>query len=145
MSFRNNLFALNINQKKLTTDIVMQLFTSRATTQHFPRTLSVLEKYLPSVLKSKCFNYNNYSFSKEVQQTEIGHLFEHILLEYLSYYKNLKGSGVVYNGVTEWNWKKDAVGTFHINIDAGYEDKEVFNLALEKSMILISKILDKLV
>src|SRR5688572_29431065 len=95
---KNNFFSLDVNQNRLNTKIVMRLFVSTFSTKNIPQTYLLLEKHLPSILRSKCFNQNNYPFKIEVLDTEIGHLFEHILLEYLCEQKRLEGvDNPVYN------------------------------------------------
>jgi hypothetical protein len=117
----------------------MEMLNSIYNTADIPHSYTFLENHLPSILKSKCFNKNNYPFPKEVKSTEMGHLFEHILLEYLSLSKRLQGiKGSVHNGVTKWNWNVDKKGVFHIEIDSGVNDTDNFYPALEKTMLLFS-------
>ncbi|KKR25220.1 MAG: hypothetical protein UT56_C0002G0034 [Candidatus Levybacteria bacterium GW2011_GWB1_39_7] len=52
-------------------------------TDQLPKTFEILNKMLPSIFKSKCYNDKNLPFFIEVRSTEIGHLFEHIMLEYI--------------------------------------------------------------
>jgi hypothetical protein len=140
----NELFSLDINPRKKSTKITMKMLTSVITTDKIPATYSILKSHLPSILRSKCFNENNFRFSKEVKCTEIGHLFEHILLEYLSQFKFAQGhKNPIFNGLTSWNWKKEERGTFHIKIDAGLDDKEIFSLAMKRSTDLLTFILQK--
>lgn len=121
----------------------MEILAPTVTTGVIPHTYILLKKYLPSILKSKCFNDNNYPFDREVKNTEIGHLFEHILLEYLCMQKMAQGfENPVHNGLTSWNWEKDKRGIFHINIDAGHGNGVILKPALEKSISLTMKILN---
>lgn len=113
------------------------------TTKAIPQTLSILKRRLPTIFLSKCFNDNKYSFLREAKNTEIAHLFEHILLEYLGILK--RGNGrvrYVHNGVTWWNWVEEARGVFHISIDVGEGDKMYFEIALQKSLDLLSEMID---
>lgn len=111
-------------------------------TQDIPHTKQFLKKTFPAVLHSECFNSQNLPFSKEVQQTEIGHLFEHILLEYLCYAKLKNGlSEVSFSGHTDWNWKKETRGTFHITIDIGIEDANILPSSIEKSISLLQNLI----
>lgn len=139
---QDNLFALKISQKPQQLLIDMELFSSYLHTNAFPQTLPILQAFHPTVLRSQCFNDDNLPFSVEVQNTEIGHLFEHILLAYLCELKLERGvERVTYNGVTNWNWTKDAQGIFHITIDAGQRDQDVLPQALEKSIQLLTLIM----
>src|SRR5258706_436221 len=77
------LFSLFVQKKKHTTRILMKLNTPIVNTRELPETYQLLETDLPSILRSQCFNELHLPFASEVKSTEIGHLFEHILLEYL--------------------------------------------------------------
>lgn len=139
--YTNGLFSLAIYNGEINTRIIMELFASRVHTKDIPATSSILQKRLPSIFYSKCFNEKNYPFSQEVKNTEIGHLFEHILLEYLREIKLASGfKNPIYNGLTKWDWERDAVGVFHISIDAGVGDKDIFKKALHKSIELLLEI-----
>lgn len=140
----NTFFSLNIKKSLHNTLITMNLFIPVMNTAHIPHTYALLKKMLPTILMSKCFNEENLPFSQEVKKTEIGHLFEHILLEYLCELKLAKGySEAVYAGRTNWNWKVDPYGTFHIIIDAGSEDTDILPEALERSINLLKIILQE--
>lgn len=119
----------------------MEVF-SGVNTREYPATFSILQKLLPSILKSRCFNEDNIPFFEEVRGTEIGHLFEHILLEYLCELKLLKGySNVVFSGTTNWNWYREPRGIFHITIDCTDADWDIFPIALRKSVALLTLIM----
>lgn len=135
-------FSLNIRHKEKNTNIVLKLGIPFVHTNNIPDTISILKKELPGVLETECFNDNSIPFEVEARNTEIGHLFEHILLEYLCQIKSSANSGeFCFNGETTWNWKRDKFGTFHISISAGHADVKVFYLALEKSIYLLEKII----
>lgn len=139
---RNGLFDISVHHTKLETHLIMSLHTPVVNTRELPATRSILKKYVPTVFDSKCFNEKNLPFLKESEKTEIGHLFEHILLEYLCLLKNEKGySNTVHNGVTSWNWVKEKRGTFRIVIDSGADDRDIFYAALQMSIKIINKIL----
>lgn len=123
--------------------ISMQVHSGIYSTAVLPRTFEILEELLPSIFKSDCFNDLQQPFSQEVKKTEIAHLFEHILLEYLCKLKVQNGDkNVVINGVTTWNWNVNPMGSFDITIDTGFKDKHLFALALEKSKKLFDLILE---
>ena len=137
-----DLFSLKVTYNQQATKIIMALFVPTVNTKEIPHTLETLTRYLPSVLHSTCFNDEKLPFAIEVRSTEIGHLFEHVLLEYLCYFKLLTGhSSAEYSGVTNWNWKKDPWGLFRITIDAGVEDEEIFTKAIEQSIMLLKILL----
>lgn len=125
-----------------TTNITMALLTSFYHTSFLPRTQEILHSNLPEVLKTQCFNDSDLPFNIEVKNTEIGHLFEHIILEYMCQLKIANGyKKASFRGVTKWNWRKDARGTFHIKIDVRPTDIIFLENALQKSMALLNRIL----
>jgi hypothetical protein len=144
MQLRNSLFSLEIVQKTHETTLLMHVYTPILNTHAIPQTYSLLQKNLPQVLSSRCFNEDGLPFHVEVQHTEIGHLFEHILLEYLCQQKLSTGcKQAVFSGVTDWNWKKDTRGIFHITVNVGSSEAEIFFAALEKSVALLNLIISQ--
>lgn len=137
-----NLFSLGVTQKKYSTTIRMQLLSSQLNTNDIPFISELLKQHLPSVLRTECFNDENLPFALEVKNTEIGHLFEHILLDYLCQLKVAKGSAdAVFAGRTKWNWFRDPKGMFHINLNCGFQDADILPLALERTIALMRIIL----
>lgn len=137
-----NLFSLGITQSKYSTQIRMQLLNNQLNTNTIPFIDELLQVHLPTVLRTECFNDDNLPFALEVRNTEIGHLFEHILLDYLCQLKIAKGSSkAVFAGRTRWNWVRDPKGMFHIKLNCGAEDADIFPLALEKTISLMQIIL----
>lgn len=136
-------YTLAISQSRKSILIYMELNTAHFHTNNFPRTYDILKHELPSVLSTKCFNKERLPFDREVINTEIGHLFEHILLQYLCIMKLQDGSKkALYKGLTQWDWDKDRKGTFHITISVNISDWEIFPRALKKSQRLLEKVLD---
>lgn len=139
---RSGLFDISVQHKEHETHLIMSVHTPVVNTRLLPETRFILHEYVPTVFDSKCFNEKNLSFLEESAKTEIGHLFEHILLEYLCLLKNEKGyTNTVHNGVTSWNWVKDKRGTFYITIDSGAGDRDIFYAALQMSINVMNKIL----
>ncbi len=135
-------FSLSLSCGKTQTQITMHLFNPIINTRGIPQTYSFLKKHFPSVLYTRCFNDKNLPFCKEVRSTEIGHLFEHILLESLCIEKlSLGFEKVVFNGRTRWNWIKEVRGVFHIVVDAGLNDIPILTSSLAKSINLTELIL----
>lgn len=99
-------------------------------------------KNFPSVLKTRCFNEQKLPFAIEVRQTELGHLFEHILLSQLCLSKIAFGSkAAVFNGRTFWNWKKEPYGFFRIRIEISQNDMILLDKALINTILLTEKLL----
>lgn len=139
---QTNFFSLIIFQQTEKTYFKMCMLSPTVNTAVIPQTHEILSQVLPNIHISKCFNDNDLSFSQEVKRTEIGHLFEHILLEYIYELKVAKGNAhVVVKGETSWNWKRDPHGTFHIIINIGVKDASILPFALKKSIALLEKIL----
>jgi hypothetical protein len=106
-----------------------------------PNTFALLSSLEPNVLVTKCYNYLGLPFTEEVKQTEMGHLFEHILLEYLCQESIKAGAKCAhFRGTTSWNWKKDRRGVYHIVI-SGHTEQELFRHALARTILLFETIL----
>lgn len=141
-SISSDSFYLTVNQEPKSVYMVMGLYSPVVNTKYLPQTVEIIKKSCPSVLKTMCFNEDNLPFSEEVKKTEIGHLFEHILLEYLCLEKLSGGfEKVVHNGNTNWNWVEDMEGTFHITVDSSLNDLPFFTKALEKTIQVVEKVL----
>ena len=135
-------FSLLVSQEVQNTVILMKLNTTAVNTRHIENITGLLELYCPAVLKTRCFNNQNLPFRQEVKATEIGHLFEHILLEELCVNKLACGvRSAVFNGRTNWNWIKEPRGLFHIAIDAGFSDQLVFPGALTRAIEITESLL----
>lgn len=140
---QNPYFSLSLKQKKNEAKITMRLLIEEVTTQRFPKTYSLLEKILPSIYQHKCFNGEELPFSQEVLNTELGHLFEHVLMEYLHQLKKEKGfSDTKITGETIWDWSKEKRGIFHIVITSKEGESSLLKIALEKTTRLIQTILN---
>lgn len=137
-----DLFSLSVIQKRTRTKIIMDLINQQITTEKIPALSEVLKENLPSILSSICYNDLELPFYEEVQHTEIGHLFEHILLEYLCKNKIAKGAKrATYQGRTSWNWVRDPLGRFHIHLTCGKKDEDILLSSLEQSVQLMKLIL----
>lgn len=137
-------FSSHVRHTNTKTYITMRVFTKEVHTGSMLHTLPILKKQLPTILQSTCFNEGNIPFRVEVMRTELGHLFEHILLEYLCQLKLLKGNEeAVFSGTTDWNWNKYPRGTFQITVSVGKEDRDIFPQAFQKSSDLFEAIIQK--
>lgn len=138
-------FSLLVSQEVHNTLILMKLNTYAVNTRCIPNISALLQLQCPTVLSTRCFNERNLSFRQEVKATEIGHLFEHLLLEELCIKKLDCGlKSVVFNGQTNWNWVKEPRGLFHIIIDAGFSDQLIFPAALSRTIEITETILTHL-
>jgi hypothetical protein len=124
--------------------ICLQVSPDLLYTGQLSATLKVLRKQLPSIFKCECFNEDNRPFREEVKNTELGHLFEHVLLEFLCKEKLNDGCDFAdFSGVTNWNWKRDPRGTFHIHIGMKKEESMYFYKALQQTIEIINSIIDQ--
>jgi len=140
--YKSHTFSLFQIQTPLTTKIIMQMHIPCLNTKSIPMTLLFLKNMYPQVLKTQCFNDDGLSFREEVKATEIGHLFEHILIEEIYSRQSAKEKrSVVINGNTAWNWYRDPRGTFHILVDRGSKDKDIVEISLHKAVLLIEQLL----
>jgi len=88
---------------------------------------SVLEAF-PSIQHHHCHNDNGFSFEDELDNTELAHLLEHILIELISE-KDINSDNII--GWTKWNWKINPY--WHYEIEIGYPNKTVFLSALSET------------
>lgn len=120
----------------------MRMLTDILYTSELPQTFSILEQSIPSIFRTTCYNYANLPFYEEVKRTEIGHLFEHLVLENLCKIRTVQDrSNTEFSGVTSWNWRKHPRGTFHITIDSGGQIKDIIHPALKFSCNILDSIL----
>lgn len=135
-------FSLRLKHAKNKTKLIMDIKNNIINTYELPHTVSILKNELPSIFESTCYNDFKYPFYKEVLRTEIGHLFEHILIENFCIIKlNYGFNDAEYTGVTKWNWYIYPKGSFHITISAGLKDIKFLSEAMSKSIALITQIL----
>jgi hypothetical protein len=89
----------------------------RYTTECAPHIPRMLFKLLPHLASHRCDNDNGYTFKKESRATEIPHLFEHLIIELQGQVQKTR----VLRGETQWNWRIDPKGRFHVYVD--YENE----------------------
>lgn len=136
--YHSPLLSLSLIQKRYTTLLTLEMFDTRINTRHLPLTVNYLERHFPTVLDTQCFNEEGLSFREEVKETEIGHLFEHIIIDELCLLKLDSGFDfATYNGNTSWNWEREKEGLFHIIIDIGSSDNNLLEKALDKAIFFL--------
>ena len=82
-------------------------------TKHAPHVPKLLFKLFPHLARHRCENDNGLSFRRECRSTEIPHLFEHLIIELQG---QVLRSGVL-KGETQWNWRVDPKGRFHVYVE----------------------------
>lgn len=136
-------FDLSIKNKNSNIFLTMEMKCGCFNTSKITNLSQILKQLLPSIFCCECFNSENLPFSKELHNTETGHLFEHILLEYMCKIKKIEGfRDVEFKGKTTWDWNIEKEGIFHINVNAGLSDRVIFDKALYLSIALMEHILN---
>lgn len=105
------------------------------TTKHAPHIPKLLFKLFPHLARHRCDNDNGFSFRRECQSTEIPHLMEHLIIELQG---QAQRSGVL-KGETQWNWRVDPKGRFHVYVDY---DNEILVLGAIRAAERIIRALD---
>lgn len=90
---------------------------NRCSTEHAPHIPRLLFKLFPHLARHRCDNENGYTFRKESRATEIPHLFEHLIIELQGHVQKTR----ILKGETQWNWRIDPRGRFHVYVD--YENE----------------------
>ncbi len=96
----------------------------RCTTETSPHVPVSLFRLFPHLARHKCHNGNGYSFKREAMATEVPHLLEHLIMELQNqaqHHDQLKGE-------TQWNWRVDPRGTFHVHVE--YENEQLVLAAI---------------
>lgn len=114
----------------------MQVPDLLSTTATTPDAIPILEHALPTIFEGTCFNGKNLPFLEEAKNTETGHLFEHILLEYLF----TNNSKKTYRGLTMWNASTLPHGYFEIYVNEGIKNEDSILDSATKSIHLLKQI-----
>lgn len=122
----------NSNRVKL---VVEMDDPNRYTTKHAPHIPKLLFKLFPHLENHRCENDNGFTFKRECQSTEIPHLFEHLIIELQG---TVQRAGTL-KGETQWNWRVDPKGRFHVYVDY---DNEVLVLGAIRVAERIIRALD---
>jgi hypothetical protein len=94
------------------------------TTDKVPHLPRMLFKLFPHLEHHECDNHRGISFRRECEATEIPHLLEHLIIE-------LQGQAAPHSGLageTQWNWKVDPRGRFHVYVQ--YENELLVHAAI---------------
>jgi hypothetical protein len=141
--FNLQFFSLSLRERPGQIHITMTVNPTIVTTTSIPCVRETLQTHLPGIFSTKCFNYQNQSFYDEVINTELAHLFEHIILEKFCELKAALGyNRFIIRGNTEWNWHKNPKGTFLIKLSVSKRDRVIFYKALRESIILYNRLMN---
>ena len=110
---------------------------NRYSTEHAPHIPRLLFKLFPHLAKHRCDNDNGYTFRKESRSTEIPHLFEHLIIELQGQVQKSR----ILKGETQWNWRIDPRGRFHVYVD--YENEMLVLGAIRLAERIINALDDR--
>lgn len=91
---------------------------------------------LPGLARHLCHNGGGLTFADELADTEVPHLFEHVVLELMAE----AGSPRSLRGETEWDFKRDGRGVFRVSLE--YDDDLVCLGAIKTAGPLVSYVLE---
>jgi hypothetical protein len=99
----------------------------------------LLFKLFPHLARHRCDNDNGYTFRKECRATEIPHLFEHLIIELQGQVQKSR----LLKGETQWNWRIDPRGRFHVYVD--YENEMLVLGAIRLAERVINALDDRVI
>lgn len=138
----SNFFEYQYNHSTASTFIKIRFNLPFFTTVNIPQTFTFLQQQFPGVLTTQCFNGAGLPFIQEVNATELGHLFEHILIRKIYDLKKIAGEdNFIVEARTDWDWKKEDRGVFNIFVKWGHQNFVLFDQALEETSILFENLL----
>ena len=105
---------------------------SRCTTDTVPHLPRSLFRLFPHLAQHKCHNDAGYSFRRESMATEIPHLLEHLIIELQTQAQRHE----ILKGETQWNWRVDPRGTFHVHVE--YENEQLVLAAIRLAERIIN-------
>lgn len=86
---------------------------------------------LPGLRGHRCDNGAGLTFAEEMADTELAHLLEHVAVELMA----LSGSPVTLAGRTEWDFRRDGRGAFHVLLE--YDDDLVAVGAFKEATAIV--------
>ena len=105
---------------------------NRYTTDAVPHLPRSLFRLFPHLAHHTCHNDRGYSFRRECNATEIPHLLEHLIIELQTQAQRHE----VLKGETQWNWRVDPRGTFHVHVE--YENEYLVLAAIRLAERIIN-------
>ena len=91
---------------------------------------------LPGLGRHRCDNNQRRTFADEIGDTEVPHLFEHVVLELMA----LAGSPRSLRGETVWDFRRDGDGVFRVSLE--YDDDLVCLGAIKAAGRVVRYVLD---
>lgn len=105
----------------------------RCRTNEHPHLPDTLFDIIPSIREHRCDNDESLTFEVEAQDTEIPHLFEHLVIEL-----QVRAMGGALSGETSWDWTREPHGWFHVAVD--YHNRELALGAVSLAMRIVNAI-----
>jgi len=90
---------------------------------------------LPGLASHRCLNDDGRPFAEELADTEVPHLFEHVVLELMA----VAGSPRSLKGETAWDFRRDGRGVFRVSLE--YDDDLVCLGAVKCASALVGYML----
>lgn len=118
--------------------------SDHVSTKNMPEITSFLHRHAPEVLCTECFNDHNVPFSEEVKNTELGHLFEHLVLADLCAAVSKARGEYTVSAVTDWDWDQNPRGSFSLTFDIDVSDSSLlqwFQQAVQRCAQLLDQLL----
>lgn len=136
-------FQVQCQQRTTTARLETRFDVEAITTRDMPFVVPFLRQTLPEVLDTKCFNPKKLPFIKEVANTEVAHLFEHVILSLLCNEKCRSGvTGAHFRGETRWNWYKYPRGTFQIDLSVTEKESSLLQTVLPRAIEIVDGLLE---
>lgn len=99
---------ISVTPQKGRVELVVRFPSGAVHTAELPGFAESMAESLPAILCTRCHSGNGGTFAAELPHTETGHVLEHAILAYL------ERQGLRCRAITEWNWRREPWGTFHI-------------------------------
>lgn len=107
---------------------------AKYTTDAIPDLAERLFRLFPHLAEHRCHNDGGYTFRREARRTEIPHLLEHLIIELQTQARPHD----ILKGETQWNWRVDPRGTFHVHVE--YENEMLVLACIRLAERLINAI-----
>ena len=98
-------------------DVVVKVESAEAMRTSLDNSIVVRAlELLPGLATHRCVNDDGRTFAEELADTEVPHLFEHVVLELMAE----SGSPRSLKGETAWDFRRDGRGVFRVSLE--YDD-----------------------
>lgn len=119
------------------TKIILFVSKDITKTRQLPGFVEAVLESMPELRFHKCENDRNLTFADELFDTEIAHVFEHVLLEIIG---QIDTKAYRIKGWTNWDWKNSPRWTYEISLR--YRDSRVVFNALSRALTMFDVLID---